>query len=314
MFRGNPTDCTTVATQIELIKQRFNIDEVVFVGDRGMVKAKGKQALSAEGLRYITALTDPQVRTLLKKQVLQPDLFDEIAQEIEHGPLRLVLRRNEAVCRQQRARRQDKLDKLQQLLEQRNALVVSSTRAQPEAGLRRLTAWLKRHKLNTFVTLSLQGRQLHLEVDVDQQAQAQLLDGCYVLETDVGAESMDAPTVDARYRDLQKVERDFRLMKTTLLELRPIFVRKASRTRGHVFCAMLALKLAREFERALNTAEATLTISDALQTLSRLCFQRYQTDDQPLLLLPQTDQKQEAIFKAVGIRPPRRSSTTVAPM
>ena len=135
-----------------------------------------------------------------------------------------------------------------------------------------------------------------------------------MLETDVGAESMDAPTVDARYRDLQKVERDFRLMKTTLLELRPIFVRKASRTRGHVFCAMLALKLAREFERALNTAEATLTISDALQTLSRLCFQRYQTDDQPLLLLPQTDQKQEAIFKAVGIRPPRRSSTTVAPM
>ena len=109
-------------------------------------------------------------------------------------------------------------------------------------------------------------------------------------------------------------------MKTTLLERRPIFVRKASRTQGHVFCAMLALKLAREVERGLNTGFADTadairpTIHDALQTLSRLCFQRYQADGQPLLLLPQTDQKQEAIFKAVGIRPPRNSSAKGVPM
>jgi hypothetical protein len=50
---------------------------------------------------------------------------------------------------------------------------------------------------------------------------------------------------------LQKVERDFRTMKTGLLEIRPVFVRKESRTRGHVFCSMLALKLQREVERRL---------------------------------------------------------------
>jgi len=62
-----------------------------------------------------------------------------------------------------------------------------------------------------------------------------------VLETDVARETMDASTVDARYRDLQRVERDFQTMKTGLLERRPIFVRKERRTRGHVFAAMLAL-------------------------------------------------------------------------
>ena len=321
VFQGNTTDCTTVATQIELLKQQFNIDQVVFVGDRGMVKAKGKQALTDERLQYITALTDPQVRALLKRQVLQPDLFDEVAQAVEHGSRRLVLRRNDALCHQQRQRRQDKLDQLQRLLDQRNALVQSSTRAQPEAGLRRYTAWLKRYKLNGFVTLSLQDRRLQLCIDEDKQAQVQLLDGCYVLETDVAGEQMDAATVDARYRDLQRVERDFRLMKTTLLELRPIFVRKANRTRGHVFCAMLALKIAREFDIGLKAAfgstaddSRALTLADALHTLSRLCFQRYDAEGQSFLTLPQVDQKQAAIFNAMGIRPPQTPCSAEANM
>jgi transposase len=146
VFPGNTTDCTTVAAQIETLKQRFSIAEVVFVGDRGMIKTKGKRALSAADLKYITALTDPQVRKLLKEQVLERDLFDEVAQEVEHDGLRLVLRRNEAVRRKRAQRRQAKLAQLQQLVAERNALVAESKRAQPEAGLRRLSRWAKRHK------------------------------------------------------------------------------------------------------------------------------------------------------------------------
>ena len=67
------------------------------MGGRGMIKAKGKAALSAEGFRYITALTDAQVRTLLRQGVLQPDLFDTHLCEAEHGGKRLVVRRNDAV-------------------------------------------------------------------------------------------------------------------------------------------------------------------------------------------------------------------------
>lgn len=218
VFAGNTSDCTTVAEQITTLKHRFGVEEVVLVGDRGMVKAKGKQALSADGLNYITALTDPQVRKLLKQQVIQPDQFDELVQEVEHHGRRLVLRRNAAVCRQEARRRQDKLAQLQRRIEQRNALVADSPRAQPEAGWRQLNAWIKRHKLSAFTTLSLDQRQLQPHIDTEQQAEAALLDGCYVLETDVAKERMDAPTVDARYRDLQKVEIVFTQMtKTDLL-------------------------------------------------------------------------------------------------
>ena len=312
VFKGNTADPVTVADQIEILTHRFKIDEVVFVGDRGMVKSKGKKALSGKQLKYITALTDPQVRKLLKKGVLQVDLFEETAQEVEYGELRFVLRRNEAVLRKETSRRRDKLQKLQQLVEARNEFVNASHRADPQAGLRKLSAWAKSHQLSSFVTLSLEGRHLSVVVDDEKYADAALLDGCYVIETDVSKEKMEAGTVDERYRDLQKVERNLRNMNTYLLEVRPIFVRKTSRTRGHVFVAMLALKLSRELEACLKQAFGTtdesddaLTIKDALLSLSRMCFQRYETRGQEFLKLPRPDEKQEAILRALDVLPPR---------
>lgn len=193
--------------------------EVVVVGDRGMVKAKAKAALTEQGLKYITALTDPQIRTLLKRDVIQLNLFDETLQDVEVGARRLILRRNEALRHKLATRRQDKVATLSQKVVARHAFVQKATRATPEPGQRQLTQWAKQHKLLAFTTLTLQGTQLLVEVDMAKQAEAALLDGCSVLETDVPQAMMDAATVDARYRNLQRVERDFRTMKTGFLEL-----------------------------------------------------------------------------------------------
>ena len=158
-------------------------------------------------------------------------------------------------------------------------------------------------------------------MDEEKQADAALLGGCYVIETDVSQEKMDAVTVDQRYRDLQQVERNFRNLKTGLLEVRPIYVRKKNRTWGHVFAAMLALKLGRELEASLKRAFGTtaagqnaLTITDALLCLSRMCFQRHQTAGQEFLTLPRPDAKQEAIFKALAVPLPRSGVQKAARM
>ena len=140
------------------------------------------------------------------------------------------------------ARRHDKVAKLHRLVAERNVFVHEAKRATLEAGLRQLIQWAKTHKFTAFFTLSLQDTQLTVEIDEAKQADAALLEGCYVVEMDVGTDLMDIPTVDARYRDLQHVECDFRTMKTSLQEMHPNFVRKATRTRGHVFAAMLARK------------------------------------------------------------------------
>ena len=129
VFEGNSADPSTVSTQIELLKEQFGVAEVVFVGDRGMLKAKGKAALGAEGWRYISALTKPQIRALLTEGVLQPDLFDEAIGEVAQEGKRLIVRRNESMQRRVRARRADKLQRLEVLIAERNAFVSQSVGA-----------------------------------------------------------------------------------------------------------------------------------------------------------------------------------------
>ncbi|MGH8489585.1 MAG: IS1634 family transposase, partial [Gammaproteobacteria bacterium] len=210
VFGGNTADPSTLAEQITTLKKQFAVEEVVFVGDRGMVKTKGKAALGAEQWKYITALTNAQIRALLKERVLQPDLFDTEISEVNYQGRRLILRRNEAVRYREQERREDKLSRLREKLAQRNSFVQSHRRANPKAGLEQLQGWIKHHKLQVFVSLTLEDRSLHCTVDEEAVAESALLDGCYVLETDVRPQHMDTQTVDARYRDLQQVERNFR--------------------------------------------------------------------------------------------------------
>jgi len=320
VFEGNTADPTTVASQITLLKEQFGIAEVVMVGDRGMIKAKGKAALSAQGFRYITALTNAQVRTLLKQGVLQTDLFDEHLCEVEHGDKRLIVRRNDTVRVREERRRADKLTQLQRKIAERNSFVEKSARASAAKGLATLQGWAKSHKLTAFVTLTLEERVMVCTIDEDAKAQDALLDGCYLLETDVPVDLMDAKTVDARYRDLQKVERNFRTVKTTFLEIRPIFLRKAERTKAHVFVAMLALKITRRFEAGLRQAFGTtddsataITPDDALLALGRLTY-LYRTDrnGQRHAHLPRPDQHQTKILGAMGLSFPKPRARKVA--
>jgi transposase len=315
VFEGNTADPTTVASQITILKEQFGIAEVVMVGDRGMIKAKGKAALSAQGFRYITALTDAQIRTFLKEGVLQTDLFDAPLCEVEHDDKRLIVRRNETVRVREGRRREDKLAQLQAKVAERNAFVKNSRRASAAAGLAALQRWAKSHKLSAFVTLALNERVIVCTIDQEAKAQDALLDGCYLLETDVPQGLMDAKTVDARYRDLQKVERNFRTVKTTFLEIRPIFLRKAERTKAHVFVAMLALKITRRFEadlhRTFGSTEddpAAITPDDALVALGRLTY-LYSTDrnGQRHTHLPRPDDQQAKILDAIGLSFPLKA-------
>ena len=318
VFEGNTADPSTVGEQIDLLKQQFGVSEVVFIGDRGMIKAKSKEALGTQGWRYISALTKQQIRALLKRGVLQPDLFDEDIGEVAQEDKRLIVRRNERVQRREQARRTDKLTRLEALIGKRNAFVSQSRRADPAAGLRQLEQWVKRHKLNGFVTLSLEQEQIRCQIDQEQLAEVALLDGCYVLETTVPAAQMEAQTVDARYRDLQNVERGFKTMKTDFLEVRPIFLRNGKRTKAHVFVAMLALKITRLFQALLNKAFGTtdddpnaMTHEDALQSLARLTYLIYDVKGARHARLIQPDDKQRALLEALGIRFPRQTAKTL---
>ncbi len=314
VFAGNTADPVTVADQIKLVKEQFGVGELVFVGDRGMVKSKGRQALKDADLRYITALTDPQIRRLLAEGTLQLGLFHEKVCEVEADGVRYLLRKNESEAVRERHRLEDKLAKLAGKIEQRNRQVEASVRCQPEAGSRQLQAWITRHKLTGLVELRLEARLLTLvkkEADIERALE---LAGCYIVTSDVPKDQMSGQEVHDSYVALQKVERDFRAMKTGLLEVRPVFVRKESRTRGHVFTCMLALKISREMERRLQGAFGTtdsdphtITLPDALASLSRLCLLHYPVNaDTTVTRLPRPDARQKKILTALGVALPEK--------
>ena len=146
-------------------------------------------------------------------------MFDNHLCEAEHEDRdkRLVVRPNESVRIRETRRREDNLTQLAIKLGARNAYMAQAKRADEQKGLVALSNWVKRHKLGSFVSLGLGERKIVMTLDEAAKLDDALLDGCYILETNVAAGVMSAKTVDERYRDLQKVERDFRTIKTSLL-------------------------------------------------------------------------------------------------
>lgn len=312
VMAGNTADPTTVGEQIQILQKQFQVQDVIFVGDRGMVKSRGQEALQEVHWHYITALTDPQIRRLLKEGTLQLGLFHEEICEVESDGVRYVLRKNEAEATRQRYRMEDKLTKLAAKVAARNEQVKDNLRCDAEAGRRQLEDWAARHKLSAVVKVKREDRTLVLERDAATLEKSLELAGCYVVTSNVAQQEMSGQQLHDSYLSLQKVERDFRTIKTGLLEVRPIFLRNENRTRGHVLCCMLALKLSREMERRLrahfgttDTDPHALTLPDALAALNSLCLLHYQIDEKTTVTkLPQPSANQKQILEAVGVKLP----------
>jgi len=269
VFSGNTQDPQTVASQIRKTADRFDCSRVTFVGDRGMIKSGQREDLKAAGFHYITAITKPQIEKLLQDGAIQMELFDEKICEVYHDNRRLILRRNPVRAAELSASRQSKRAAVQTCCEERNLYLREHPKAQTEVAIKRVQEEIS--KLNVGAWLQVENDERALRLVVDQQAleNAARLDGCYVLTSDLSAECMDAQTIHARYKDLAQVERGFRASKTGHLELRPIYVRTESSTRGHVFIVMLAYLIRRELERAWSGMN--LTVEEGLDSLKTLC-------------------------------------------
>ncbi|MBN2372511.1 hypothetical protein JXL19_01815 [bacterium] len=107
------------------------------------------------------------------------------------------------------------------------------------------------------------------KIKADEKVLESQLDGCYVIKSDLAAKSASAQTIHNRYKDLSEVEYALRTMKTTLLEMRGIFVREAERTRAHVFIIMLAYMLAYQLRRLWYDVE--LTVEEGIAELASIC-------------------------------------------
>lgn len=311
VFRGNSADPSTVSDQIELVKSNFGIKHVVFVGDKGMIKSTAKEAIGVEEWDYITSLSKVEIESLEKKGVLQYSFFEEELFEVVNNDKRYILRRNDSTARKLDFDRSARLERLIKKVNERNVYVQEHKKANPESGIKNLSKIAQEWRLDKFIELRLEDRQIVVQVDHIKRKEINILDGCYVIETKVPAAVMGKESVNEAYGNLHRVEANFRSMKTGLLEVRPIFLRKSNRTRGHVFVCMLALKIWRYMSDKISEicgktkqGSYNLRIEEALVQLDKICFLYYKINGKRVVRLSKLTQEQQYLFSIFDLQIP----------
>ena len=269
VFAGNTADPATVSSQVQTIRARFGISRVALVGDRGMLTtARIREDLAPADLDWISALKSSDIRQLLKAPepaegeeaaaaplqpaTLVPDHVAEI-QSPEFPGERLLVCLNPRLQQERARKREALLQATEQILQEVAGKVRRGRKPWQGAAAinRRLGRVVNRHKMEKHFEIALQGRVLSWSRKTDQIAAEARLDGIYVVRTSLGKEALGPDAAVVAYQGLTRVERAFRSLKTTQLEVRPLYVYSAEHVRGHVFLCMLAYYLEWHLRRKL---------------------------------------------------------------
>lgn len=303
IFKGNTNDTKTFYSQIKKVSKRFGNNEITFVGDRGMIKGPQIKEIKKNSFHYITAITKKQIETLLNQGVIQLEFFDEDLAEIEDGQaVRFILRRNPARAEEIKRTRDSKLLSLKHLAIKQNEYLSEHPRAQVVTALRRIEERAAKLKISKWVIVTAKKREIDIQIDKNALVEESKLDGCYVLTTDLKKE-VSKETVNARYKDLSKVEWAFRTCKTVELEMRPIHVRLADRTRGHALIVMLAYRIVKELANRWKDIE--LTLAEGIKELSQVCAIEMRVNNKPFFnRIPQPRASIKKLLKEAGVHLP----------
>lgn len=263
VYPGNTKDSETVVEKVNEIKTDYDIDKIIFVGDRGMLTSCNRAELSSvKDLQTITALTHPEMLDLLNRKVIQLNFFDETnIREVvdpEDPKRRYMLCRNPNSALKECKTREKLLELTKEGL-QHIAAYKRATSVEKLGG--RIGVLINKYKMGKFVTWKITKDPLNavsslhkVEWQFDQEKiqREKNLDGCYVITTDVEADSLNTQEVVATYKKLTLVEKAFRNLKTAQLEVRPTYHKKDDRIRAHVFLCMLAYYVQWHMQKALK--------------------------------------------------------------
>jgi transposase len=267
VFDGNMADPSTLRAQVAKVKDRFAISRMVLVGDRGMItSARIRDDLRPAGLDWITCLRAPAIKALAQDDgPLQLSLFDErdlaeiSAPDLFPGE-RLIVCRNRDLAAERARKREDllvatehELARLQEQVCRKHSRLKNAAEIGMAVG-----AVLNRKKMAKHFDVEVADGHLSWQRRMEQIAEEERLDGIYVIRTSMPAEHLDAAETVRAYKDLSRVERAFRSLKTVDLEIRPIRHWTAQRVRAHVFLCMLAYHV----EWLLREALAPLLFHD----------------------------------------------------
>ena len=264
VFAGNTADPTAFTDAVQIVRDKFKLTDLVMVGDRGMITAARINALREHtDLGWLTALRAPAIKTLAAAGgPLQPTLFDEQnLAEITHPDYpgeRLVACRNPFLADERARKRSELLAATEAIIAPVIAAVAAGRLSGADQIGLKVGKVIDKYKMAKHFETTITNTSLTLTPKRAQITAEAALDGIYVIRTSVPAQSLDAAAVVTAYKNLARVERDFRTIKVDDLDLRPIYHRLEDRVRAHVLVVMLAAYLTWHLRRTclLYTSDA----------------------------------------------------------
>lgn len=300
VFKGNTQDPKTVETQIKTLSQNFGIETITFVGDRGMIKTDQKSLLETNNWYWITATTKPQIQTLISNNTIQLNLFSTDIAEVIVNDIRYILRKNPVRAKEIQDNRQDRLNKLSNEVKNKNEYLKEHPKAKTDVAIKNIQQWATSRNLSKFFKLTLNQREITLKINKEAIDEDSKLDGCYVIQSNIPEKNMDGQTIHNRYKDLSIIEDHFRNMKTTALEIRPIYHRKSERTASLVFIAMLSRIILMIFNE--KTQSTPYSSDYKIKTLDKIQYNFLKIGDSRIKIIPKiVDEAKKSILKALNI-------------
>jgi transposase len=259
VYPGNTGDSTTVVDQVEKLRDRFGLEKLVLVGDRGMLtQAQIDKVRSYPGIGWVSALRAGQIRQLAEGGSLQMSLFDEhnIAEieDPQYPGERLVVCYNPLLAEERKRKRAELLEATEKLLDKVAAQVGRRTKTpmpKEEIGIK-VGRVLYRHKMGKHFRVTIQEGQFSYKRREDSICKEQELDGIYVIRTSEPARKLARDDVVRTYKNLAEVERVFRTMKSLDIRVRPIRHWNEDRVRAHIFICLLAYYVEWHMRKALR--------------------------------------------------------------
>jgi len=271
VFAGNTADPVAFSELVPVIRDELGIQQLVLVGDRGMITSARIDALrklnddpnTATDFGWITALRAPAIAKLAADDgPLQMSLFDtQDLAEISHPDYpgeRLIACRNPALAAERARKRRDLLAATDRLLAGVADRVARATLSGAGEIGKAVGKVIDKHKMGKHFHTTITDTTFTYRRDtarIDAEAE---LDGIYVLRTSVPADTLNPAAVVGSYKNLANVERDFRIIKSDDLDLRPIHHRLEDRVKAHVLICLLACYLVWH----LRKAWAPMTFTD----------------------------------------------------
>ena len=254
-FAGNTADPATLEDQLDKLRTRFGLADIVLVGDRGMLtSARIERLRELGGIGWVSALRGPAIRKLVDGGHLQLSLFDERdLAEITSPDLpgeRLVVCRNPLLAAERARKREALLADTEDALDGVARLVARGRLKDPAAIGLRAGRVVDLRKMAKHFELDIGEARFGYRRRTEAIAAEAALDGLYVVRTSVPAERLDAGAVVETYKRLSVVERDFRMLKGEELMVRPIFHYREDRVRAHLFLCLLAAHVRWHLEQA----------------------------------------------------------------